>query len=190
MLLSLWDGPFSLAKVGTVGDWMAALGTVLAAFVALTAAGRAEREAESRRLRDRDDRELRWTKERDLATAERALRAIGVASIEAGVPLTQPQLDLLDEQLTIEYHVALNEELRDRLRIGVVVLAIARKIANDRLRTVMGYMVLSISRQLQNFINGAPLPPWQWSRPGEDDYFRWPEKYDEIEAFVTELGSG
>lgn len=54
LLLSRWDGPFPEDRVGTIGEWLSAVGAVFAAIVALQIANRSETlDAHREQLRDR-----------------------------------------------------------------------------------------------------------------------------------------
>lgn len=190
--LSLWDGPLSPVKVGTIGEWMAASVTVLAVYVALASSARAQQESERIRIRQRDE-----------AAAERAVRAIFEAHIDTDdhASVGFQALKTLEDQLTIEMHVVSNTVLHNRMKVSTFLLSTCTAAQPRdpeghpaRLRMVR-YIVLSLRLQLYAFWRDDPLPPWEWADadiPDDADDWPhqvWPATLDDALAFLHDQPS-
>lgn len=192
----LFDGPLSPTKVGTLGEWMAAFGTVLAVQVALNARRDGERlaqyvsqVAERTRIRQRDE-----------AAAERAVRAIFDCHIDTDDygSVRTDALARMSDQISIEMHIVSDNVVHDRMSVTALVTSLclaaqARDPEGHPARLhIVRFLVLSLRVQLYSFWRGDPLPPWDWNVSAfevdaDDPQFVWPETIDDAIVFLDAL---
>lgn len=152
-------GPFDAQRVGSAGEWFAGVG---AAAVLAWAVGEPQRQ----RRRDAEEN----TRQRRVAAAERAVRAIVASNIRPGEDWSSNDARQLYEQLEVERQAIDESPLSDRMNAVLVYLMAswnegARRRAELDSAVVKGKTAQAVeacNRQLLAAWREDALPVWGW----------------------------